>query len=241
MKKLNPLFLSIAPIDRRRIILFDLMSLIAATALGLSLTQLGWPRSSVNPSLVWTLSLPFYGSNFSGYPSKTWILPVAERVAPILPCLATWTGAFLASRLRGPRPRRRRLFRQPGFVGAVAALSVLIIESALLIISGVIDGRFRGSNSAALAEFAANAVILLAHHAGWSVAVSWLTLALIGQWRPEPTWVDRWGRALGLTWIFVGPMTSLLIDPSRIRVPGGETSSHLEISSRRMGTVHHPI
>ena len=68
------------------------------------------------------------------------------------------------------------------------------------------------SSSTRNALFAANGVVLLAHHAGWAVAVSWLTLALTGRWHPEPSWVDRWGRVLGWTWIFVGPLASLLID-----------------------------
>ena len=185
---------------RRRITLFDIMSLIAATGIGLSLTQFGWPRQSANPAGPWSLSFFVLPNKPSGYPSKTWMLPVAERVAPILPCLASWTGAFLATRLHPPRPRRRRLVLQPGLVAAVAALSVLMLESALLIwtrpgSTGGSAGRARrGSPSSR-----ANGVVLLAHHAGWAVAVSWLTLALIGRWRPEPSWVDRWGRALGCT------------------------------------------
>jgi hypothetical protein len=56
--------------------------------------------------------------------------------------------------------------------------------------------------------------VLLAHHAGWAAAVSWFTLVLTGRWRPEPSWVDRWGRALGCSWIILAPMMSLLIDHS---------------------------
>ena len=198
--------------ERRRVTLFDVMALIAATAVGLALSQLGWPRQAANPAGAWVLTWPILPSKPSGYPSKTWMLPVAERVAPILPCLAAWTGAFLATRLHAPRPRGRRLVLQPGFVAAVAVLSVLVIESSLLIGTAWIDGRFGWSSPTRVAEFASNGVVLLAHHAGWAVAVSWLTLALTGRWRPEPTWVDRWGRVLGCTWIVIGPLASLLID-----------------------------
>jgi hypothetical protein len=97
-------------------------------------------------------------------------------------------------------------------VGAVAVLFVLLIESALLVGTAKVDGRFGWSPPTRVAEFARNGVVLLAHHAGWAVVVSWLTLALIGRWRPEPSWVDRWGRVLGFTWIVIGPMASLLID-----------------------------
>jgi hypothetical protein len=194
---------------RRRITLFDLMVLTAATALGLSLTQFGWLRKAAG---AWIFAAPVVKSGGSGYASKTWMLPIAERVVPLLPCMAAWTAAFLVTRLRGPRPRRRRLVLQPGLVAAVAALSTLAFESALLIGSASFDGRFRWAGPDRISDFVANAIVLLAHHAGWAVAVSWLTLGLIGHWRPEPSWVDRWGRLLGVTWIVIGPMASLLID-----------------------------
>jgi hypothetical protein len=194
--------------ERRPITLFDLVTLVAATAIGLSLIQFGWPR---NVSGVRVFTWPLSPSN-SGFPSKTWVLPIAVRAAPFLPCLAAWTGAFLVTRLRAPRPRRRRLLRQPGMVAAVAALSILAIEWALLIGSALLDGRFNFMNSQQISAFVVNGVVLLAHHAGWAVIVSWLTLVLTGRWRAEPSWVDRWGRVLGCTWIMVGPVASLLID-----------------------------
>jgi len=194
--------------ERRRITLFDLMVLTAATAIGLSFVQFGWPgRGAAAGIFTW----PVWPG---GYRSKAWMLPIADRVVPLLPCLAAWTGAFLVTRLSGHRPRWRRLVFQPGLVAAVTALSILTIESVLLIGSAKIDGRFGWSSPASVATFVANGVVLLAHHAGWAVAVSWCTLVFIGRWRPEPSWVDRWGRALGCTWIILGPMAGLLIDHS---------------------------
>ena len=38
-----------------------------------------------------------------------------------------------------------------------------------------------------------------------AVAGAWLALALSGRWRPEPDWLDRAGRVLGLLWI-VSPL-----------------------------------
>jgi hypothetical protein len=37
-----------------------------------------------------------------------------------------------------------------------------------------------------------------------AVAVAWLTLFLAGGLRPERSWIDRFGSALGLGWIVVG-------------------------------------
>ncbi len=195
--------------DRRRITMFDLVVLVTATAIGLSAVQFGWPRKAAGAWIGNWAVLPSYSG---GYASKVWVLPIAERVAPFLPCLAAWSGAFLVTRLRGPRPRRRRLRTQPGFVAAVAALSVLLIESILLFGSATFDGRFTWSSPQSISLFVVNGVVLLAHHAGWAVLVSWLTLILSGHWHPERSWVDRWGRVLGCSWIIVGPVASLLID-----------------------------
>jgi hypothetical protein len=195
--------------ERRPITLFDLMTLAAATAIGLSLVQFGWPRKV---SGAWFFTWPLLPSNSGGYSSKTWVLPIAERAAPFLPCLAAWTGAFLVTRLRGPRPRRRRLLMQPGLIAAVAVLSVLTLESILLFGSAWFDGRFNFMRPERINEFVVNGVVLLAHHAGWAVVAAWLTLVLIGRWHPERSWIDRWGRLLGCAWIVVGPVASLLID-----------------------------
>ncbi len=195
--------------ERRRITLLDLMVFAAATAIGLSLVQFGRAGKAAG---AWLFAGPVPRGQQSGYVSKAWLTPYAERAVPILPCLPAWTAAYLVTRLRGPRPRRRRLVLQPGLVAAVAALSVLTIEATLLVGSAGIDGRFNWASPERVSDFVANGIVLLLHHAGWAVAVSWLTLILIGRWRPEASWVDRAGRALGCAWILVGPLASLLID-----------------------------
>jgi hypothetical protein len=193
---------------RRRMTLLDVMILAGATALGLASVQLGGPMEvDAAKFLAWPVAP-------SGYSTKRWLVPYAERAVPFLPCLAAWTGAFLVTRLRGPRPRWRRLVLQPGFVGAVAVLAVLAVEAPMLVWGAKIDGRFGWSSPDRVARFVQNGVVLLAHHAGWAVAVAWLTLALGGRWRPERSWVDRCGRVLGCVWIMIGPLASLLINHS---------------------------
>ncbi len=224
--------------DRRRFTLLDMMVLVAATAVGLALGQVGWPRVAVPPPPL--RSVPTLGgfslsrvyqpgirtsvagstrptrtvllSTATSYPSTAWMDPAVHRIGPFIPCLAAWSGALLLIRFRGPRPRRRRLLGQPGLVAAVAALVVLTLESILLVGAAWADGRFQAISVASRATFAANGTVLLAHHAGWAVVVAWLTLALTGRWRSEPSWVDRWGRVLGLIWIVVGPLASLFVD-----------------------------
>ncbi len=208
--------------DRRRPTLFDVMTLIAATAIGLAISQLGWPRGMLPgaPPVTGTVTSNGVTVSFttatppasSGYPSRRWAAPVAQWTAPGFPVLAAWTGAYLASRLRAPRPRRRRLIRQPGLAAAVAALAVLIVEAPAVVGIAWLDGRFGWATPSRVAQVAANATVLLAHHAGLAVAVAWLTLALAGRWRAERGWIDRWGRALGCAWIAAGLLSAVLVD-----------------------------
>src|SRR5262249_53666724 len=156
--------------------LLDLVILVAATAIGLALVRFGWPRKVAG---AWIFTWPVRPSSFGGYPSKTWVLPIANRAAPFLPCLAAWPAAFLVIRLRSPRPRRRRLLSQPGLVGAIAVLSTLTIEWTLLTGSAWFDGRFNFMSPLRINDFVVNGSVLLAHHAGWAVVVSWLTLIVI--------------------------------------------------------------
>jgi hypothetical protein len=36
---------------------------------------------------------------------------------------------------------------------------------------------------------------------GFGVLIAWTTLALARCWQPEPSWIDRSGRVLGVVWI----------------------------------------
>jgi hypothetical protein len=36
---------------------------------------------------------------------------------------------------------------------------------------------------------------------GMGVLIAWITLALTGCWRAEPSWIDRSGRVLDIVWI----------------------------------------
>jgi hypothetical protein len=36
---------------------------------------------------------------------------------------------------------------------------------------------------------------------GFAILGGWVALVLSGRWRPEPSWIDRAGRIIGVTWI----------------------------------------
>lgn len=111
------------------------------------------------------------------------------------PTAAALTVAFLLIRLRQPRPRFRRLMRQPGMAAGIAAASAMIVGVVLIAAAFALVGmpareiRYRGWFLPIFAP------------AGGAVAAVWLFLALARVGRPEAGWIDRLGRALGGYWI----------------------------------------
>ena len=58
---------------------------------------------------------------------------------------------------------------------------------------------------AALTPFAAIVTVVFSPiFVGQSVLVAWMTLIVSRRWRAEPSWVDRFGRAVGVYWIVAG-------------------------------------
>jgi hypothetical protein len=88
-------------------------------------------------------------------------------------------------RLIPPRPRWRSLVRRPGFCVGIAPLVVFPLTVWLEIHDG----------------YPVPSVVAPA-----SVGFAWLGLWLIRCWQAEPTWIDRAGRVLGVTWIATLPL-----------------------------------
>jgi hypothetical protein len=42
------------------------------------------------------------------------------------------------------------------------------------------------------------------------VAIAWITLAVVGRWRPDRGWDDRLGRLVGCLWLVYGPCETLV-------------------------------
>lgn len=122
----------------------------------------------------------------------------------VTPTLLSLAGALMLLRLRRPRPRRPALWRQPGFLAGAAVL-------------GVIGWRMTCLGCCWIAEFAKQGVAgpspwkvlppvgeylsLYRPTFGVVVALVWLTAWAAGAWRPEPGWIDRSGRVVGVIWI----------------------------------------
>ena len=105
----------------------------------------------------------------------------------------------LALRFRRPRPRRRHLMRQPG---AVACFS-MVVGCVLALVPFALRHLFEVANGSPWSQPIDVEKLLLFGPpvCGSTVLGSWTSLLLRAGWRPEPSWVDRAGRLLGLFWI----------------------------------------
>jgi hypothetical protein len=163
----------------------DAMILAAATAGGCA-----WFRAVVINS--WSHDFP-----------ESWHERIAVKgILATSALLMAWSAAFLVIRLRQPRPRFRRLARQPGMVACSAATVAILYQLLWMLLVGMKWGLqtaytkgYLPSGKGVLSTVGAEAEL-------W-VAGAWLALALGGRWRSERSWIDRLGRILGLTWIMV--------------------------------------
>jgi hypothetical protein len=122
--------------------------------------------------------------------------------------LLVWTAGFLVLRLWEPRPALRRLICQPGTAACTAALLVTAIDTITWAIHwALLDPRNE------LLRMLLPPVYWPAHshHVGQAVAVAWLGLLLSRRWRPEPGWIDRFGRFIGVLWLLTMLLDSRLI------------------------------
>ncbi len=188
----------------RRFSLADAMVLVAATAAGFAISREG--QRSLSALFV------------DGGPG----VDSLERLKPVLgplargifawgPVLTCWALALLALRLRPPRPARRRLFAPPG-VAACFLATLLVgfgtVESAWrsclvpdFVGVDVIHATPRIPELARVLQVGSTSATV-----GFGIAALWIWMTAAGRWRPEPHWIDRAGRILGVTWLVAIPL-----------------------------------
>jgi hypothetical protein len=199
--------------------LLDALILIAATAVGFGLTRglSGMAMITSRDSVYFANERPefsghaddnssYYTDAHGRHLCRYWsglVMFCSQRTA-LWPCptLAAWTLAVMILALVRPRPPRRRLFDRPGavagvaFVAAFAALTLIFPQSLIFYRSSGWSVHWRC--------WWAMICFTLPRSAALAVSVSWLTLALVGRWRPDRRWLDRLGRLLGGCWIVLG-------------------------------------
>jgi len=173
--------------------------LTAATAVGIVDTRHLW---DVLPDhRLWKLGL--------GWTVSATFDRLTIVAAVLLPLLAAWTVGVLLARLMPPRPSRRRVALQPGASACGAAVLVLIVDTVGQAASLVrLEWRLghpglTWKTFGFLSWIHTRVLLTVAYPISLAVLSVWGVLFLSGRARPESSWVDRTGRALGAWWIVV--------------------------------------
>ena len=123
--------------------------------------------------------------------------------APV-PVLASVAVATLICRLIPPRPPLRRLARQPGTTALVLITLIVLLVGVILglgvILAPYFDPGRLGPTSTSY-PVRLSTLSYQIFNAGKMVAVFWIWQAAARLWRPERSWIDRIGRALGIALI----------------------------------------
>jgi hypothetical protein len=190
----------------RRFTLADAMILVAATALGIAISREG--QRSVSSIILF---LDGIGTPDPFARLKPVLSPPARGIVAWGPVLTCWALALLALRLRRPRPGRRRLFASPGVAACFFAVLLVAFRTAESAWTSSLTYDVYGADLVwsslqtpnlphALQDGSTSATV------GFGVAALWIWMAVSGRWRPEPHWIDRMGRILGVTWLVVIPL-----------------------------------
>jgi hypothetical protein len=185
------------PGSTRRPNLGDAMILIVAAALAMAITK----QVDARPPFILVIGavpISAFGSEAMG--ATLWI------VKWISPWLVTLAGALLVIRCRQPRPRLRRIWRQPGALASTLGILALIFVGLvslgrpaflfLILLLGGFPGPYTNPPMG-LADILGDATF----YGGTLILGSWLTLALAGRFRREPGWIDGLGILVGSCWI----------------------------------------
>jgi hypothetical protein len=213
--------------DRRPTIL-DAVVVIAATAIALAMAR-GWDSGK------WC-AIPAYATYGGKLPSGARSLHhfIATWLCWTIPFAITLSVAVLALRFRSPRPRFRRLERQPGAVACAAALFAMAARMSQESLAFSLAYLTRPSSAIQLPSPPFNVYENIGWHkslgeifrivvleefplqvssaVGIAVIVAWGVQRASGTWRPEVSWLDRSGRLLGVYWIALAVAVALLAE-----------------------------
>ena len=167
---------------KRRVSIADVMLIVPAVAVATMLLRAYMPGFSRQLSFIPTIAPDPYGLWRAHY----WLHGPGSCV------VVPWMAATIAIRLRRPRPRLIRF--QPGFVACVAVMVALLPGWAWYM-------TIRHRPGFQKSEGFEQAWAVTTHWTETAVLGAWLALILARKWRPEPSWIDRMGRVLGLYWI----------------------------------------
>jgi hypothetical protein len=157
----------------RRFTLLDAMLLVAAAALVMVSAgpHLRDVPWSLDPMGPWDVNV--HRVQIISEPSLS--MSIWHGNMALIDTAVILSAAYFTPRLLRPRPPLASLLRRPGFQACTAAIASFV----LLVVT----------------DFAYARVVPRA------VLATWAGTALKGRWCPEPSWIDRFGRAIGFSWI----------------------------------------
>jgi hypothetical protein len=179
--------------DGTRFTILDAMAMVAAAAVGVALSR------------------SYYGEVMSveriqggSFEYRAGVYLAALLALPFAAALA-WC------RLQRPYRPIRRLAREPGSVALLAVtvcvVTLVLDQVLMLMLPGPPGTRFIGGAWRPLIGPAG----MLATITGPATCAAWSLQWLAGYWRPRSGWIDRAGRALGITWIILFVLRSWLL------------------------------
>lgn len=182
----------------RRFRLLDAMILVAATVVGFAFV--GGIAAMTNGGLSWSslyeeVAILMKGQAREGAFWRAIVIG-AEAMTHFSPVVAMWGLALIPISLIGPRPRWRRMARQPG----LTAVSAMALAVALIGMPCVVLGMAFGIEAYAYSS-ADGIWVISPMLIGMGVLTAWMTLLVGRRWRAERSWIDRLGRAIGAFWI----------------------------------------
>jgi hypothetical protein len=173
-------------LPRRRITVADVMVLVAAMAPGLILL-----RAAADLDL---LNLPL---NPKAPPGRNFIEYLSVAGGSIL---GSMTFALLVLGLYKPGRGLREIIGGPGFVACAAVVAASVLPAAYFVIGVTWD---TGLGTPRFSSYLNNLFARWTHGAVAMIIGASIALALVGRWRPGPTWTDRLGCVLGNCWICI--------------------------------------
>ena len=172
------------PTPSRRFTIADIMILVTASAVAMVILRPYMPGHLRILQVVPSITTDRWGL-LAG-----WMWLAGPGSCVVVP----WMAALIVLRLRPPRPARPRLADQPGFVACVAVMASIVPAIAWFAAIRHRPGFQRESG------FEQGWQIVTSYSAT-AVVGSWIALGLTRRWRPEPSWIDRMGRASGAYWV----------------------------------------
>lgn len=184
----------------RRLTLFDGIVLVAASSAALMI----WRQFGDS---IWREAWASRRSTL--WPGPAWAYCVAAALCPFAAVAAP---TLLALRLRSPRPRRPILWSQPGASACLAIIVVMLFQTTWNLMYHV---RFRSvALPFPLIEYSPRFLgwmVVIPTEEGLGVAATWIVLAVGGRLRPEPSWIDRSGRIVGVYFLACLPLAWLAL------------------------------